>query len=322
MADRPPPTAPGTAAGDAPPPSPAAPPVRWDAGQLAALSAVATAGSFEGAAALLHITPSGVSQRLRALEQAAGRVLLVRSRPVRPTPSGEVLLRLARQVGVLAAGAAAELGAGGSGLPEVSVAVGADALATWVLPALAPVAAEVRLDLRREDDSRTGDLLRAGEVMAAVTSEPAPVPGCTTTRLGRLRYRPVAAPAVVARWFPDGLTAAALAAAPVVVFDRSDRLQHDFVRRRTRRDLAPPVHHVPGSAAFAEAVRLGLGWGLLPDLQADPGRADGSLVDLADGTRPRDRVDVVLHWQQWRLRSPALDAVAAAVARGARSALA
>ena len=94
MADRPPTTGPGD--GDALPTPSAAPPVRWDAGQLAALSAVATAGSFEGAAALLHITPSGVSQRLRALEQAAGRVLLVLSRPVRPTPSGEVLLRLSR----------------------------------------------------------------------------------------------------------------------------------------------------------------------------------------------------------------------------------
>ncbi|GAA2017940.1 LysR family transcriptional regulator ArgP [Pseudokineococcus marinus] len=295
--------------------------LRWDVGQLEALSAVAATGSFEAAAARLHVTPSGVSQRLRALEAATGRVLLVRSRPARPTPSGEAVLRLARQVEAAAAQTAAELGAGDGGLPEVAVAVGADALTTWVLPALAPLAAEVRLDLRREDESRTTALLRSGEVMAAVTSDTARVPGCSTTRLGRMRYRPVASPAVARRWFPDGLSAAALTAAPVVVYDRGDRLQHDFAARRARRPVDPPSHHVPGSTAFLAAVRAGMGWGMLPDLQSAPGLADGSLVALAPGDAPRDRSDVVLHWQQWSLRSAALDAVADAVRTAARAVL-
>lgn len=295
--------------------------LRWDTGQLAALSAVAATGSFEAAAERLRITPSGVSQRLRALESATGRVLLVRSRPVRPTPSGEVVLRLARQVEAVAAQTAAELGAGDGGLPVVGVAVGADALTGWVLAAVAPLAGDLRLDLRREDESRTSELLRAGEVMAAVTSDGSPVPGCTTSRLGRMRYRPMASPALAERHFPEGLTARALGAAPVVVFDRSDRLQHDFAARRARRPVDPPAHHVPGSTAFLEAVRAGMGWGMLPDLQSAGGRADGSLVDLAPGRSPRDWADVVLHWQQWRLRSPALDAVAGAVRAAATTAL-
>ncbi|MEJ5914448.1 LysR family transcriptional regulator ArgP [Pseudokineococcus sp. 1T1Z-3] len=295
--------------------------LRWDPAQLSALSAVVATGSFEAAAQRLHITPSGVSQRLRALEAQVGRVLLVRTRPVRPTASGEALLRLARQVAHLSRLTAAELGGDDGGLPEVTVAVGADALSTWVLPALAPLAGQVRLDLRREDESRTTALLRAGEVMAAVTSDGAPVPGCRTTPLGRMRYRPMATPDVAARWFPAGLTPSALASAPVVVYDRSDRLQHDFAARRARRPVDPPTHHVPGSGAFLGAVRAGMGWGMVPDLQAGPARADGSLVDLADGSRPRDRADVLLHWQQWALRSPALDLVADAVRAGARTAL-
>ena len=57
-------------------------------------------------------------------------------------------------------------------------------------------------------------------VMAAITADQHPVQGCRVRRLGVMRYRPVAAPAFVERWFPDGVDADALGRAPVVVFDR------------------------------------------------------------------------------------------------------
>jgi len=84
-----------------------------DLGQLRALSAAVSEGTFEAAARVLHVSPSAISQRLRALETATGRVLLVRSKPVRPTASGEVVLRLARQIELLAGDAVAELDADG-----------------------------------------------------------------------------------------------------------------------------------------------------------------------------------------------------------------
>jgi len=96
--------------------------------------------------------------------------------------------------------------------------------------------------------------------------------------------------------------------APVVVFDREDDLQHHYLRLRTD-ELDPPVHHVPSSADFLAAVALGLGWGMLPDLQSAVHYRDGRLVDLD----PDGATDVTLHWQQWRLRSPTLDRVADAV---------
>lgn len=43
--------------------------------------------------------------------------------------------------------------------------------------------------------------------------------------VGVMRYRAVCTPAFAARWFPDGVTGAALAAAPVVVYDEKDDLQ-------------------------------------------------------------------------------------------------
>ncbi|WNV74718.1 LysR family transcriptional regulator ArgP [Geodermatophilus sp. DSM 44513] len=282
-----------------------------DLDQLRALAATVAAGTLDGAARELHLTPSAVSQRLRALEAATGRVLLVRSRPVQVTGSGAVLLRLARQVALLTADATRELAGDGAQQAPVTlpVAVNADSLATWVLPALAPLAAEYAFELHREDQEHTAALLRDGRVLAAVTTDAQPVPGCTVTRLGGMRYRPMATAAFTGRWFPDGVPTAALARAPVVVFDRRDDLQHGYLRRRGV-TTAPPTHHVPASAELVTAVRLGLGWGMVPE-QQEPA---GELVVLD----PDGAVDVVLYWQQWRLGSPGLDRVAAAVLAAAR----
>jgi LysR family transcriptional regulator (chromosome initiation inhibitor) len=149
--------------------------------------------------------------------------------------------------------------------------------------------------------------------MAAVTADAEPVPGCSVTRLGGMRYRPMATAAVADRWFPAGVTAAALARAPVVVFDREDDLQHRYLRRRGVDPAAPPLHLVPASADYVSAVRLGFGWGMVP-AQQEP---EGELVDLD----PDGAVDVVLHWQQWKLRTPSLDRVAEAVVAAALRAL-
>jgi LysR family transcriptional regulator, chromosome initiation inhibitor len=277
--------------------------------QLRALDATVRGGTLEAAARALHVTPSAISQRLRALEVATGRILLVRTKPVQVTESGQAVLRLARQVDLLTADVARELGGDRSPqrVPALPIAVNADSMATWVLPALTPLAGDVCFDLYREDQEHTSALLRAGTVMAAVTADAEPVPGCTSTCLGAMRYRPMATPGFVRRWFPGGPTPEALGRAPVVVFDRKDDLQHRYLHAQAGSDVAPPVHYVPAAADLVTAVTLGLGWGMVPDLQARGGTAE--LVVLgADAV-----VDVVLYWQQWRLRSTTLDGVREAV---------
>ncbi|CAA9264510.1 MAG: Transcriptional regulator ArgP, LysR family [uncultured Blastococcus sp.] len=280
-----------------------------DLGQLRAFDATVRGGTLEAAARALHVTPSAISQRLRALEIAAGRILLVRTKPVQVTESGEAVLRLARQVDLLTADVARELGGEPTPgrVPTLPVAVNADSMATWVLPALTPLADEVCFDLHREDQEHTSALLRAGTVMAAVTADAEPVPGCTSTLLGGMRYRPMCAPAFARRWFPDGPDPEALARAPVVVFDRRDDLQHRYLHARAGDDVAPPTHYVPASADYVAAVALGLGWGMVPDLQRRDTAAE--LVEL----EPAATVDVVLYWQQWKLRSATLDRVREAV---------
>lgn len=289
--------------------------------QVRTLLAVVDEGTFDAAAAALHLTPSAVSQRVKALEQRTGRVLLVRTKPVRPTESGEVVVRFARQLARLERDARAELGMSTVGeSTRVSIAVNADSLATWFLPALTGVPDELRLtfELHREDEEHTATLLREGLVMAAVTSSPEAVSGCSVRPLGRMRYFAVASPEFVDRHL-DGPLREALADAPTVAFDRRDTYQDRFVRslRRGRGDASPTRHYVPTSEGFVEAVTLGLGWGMVPEVQAGPLLDTGRLVHLA----PDRPMDAPLYWQQWKLDSPALAAVAEAVTAGAAGVL-
>ena len=294
--------------------------MRFDREQLETLAAVVAAGTFDAAAARLSVTSSAVSQRIKALEQQLGRVVVVRSKPIAATESGAALLRLAQQLAVLEQEAAAELGVGESGeTVSIPLAVNADSMATWLLPALAEAARAhpVVFELHRDDQEYTAGLLAAGTVMAAVTSDSRPVPGCTVTPLGRMLYHPVCSPAFASQWFADGPTPAALAMAPLVEFDRKDELQSRYLRAVSRRPMDPPRHYVPASADFAVAIELGLGWGMLPDAQSAAARRTGALVTLD----PVREVAVPLYWQQWNLRSAVLDAVAAAVVAHARAAL-
>lgn len=282
-----------------------------DLPQLQALAAVVDEGSFDAAAAALHLTPSAVSQRIKALEASAGQVLVRRARPTAATEAGEAYVRLARQVDALVQETQAQLGA--DAVATVPIAVNADSMATWLLPALATLPPTITFDLRRDDQAHTADLLRSGAVMGAITSDDQPVQGCRSERLGAMRYRPMATPEVAARWFGGGVDAASLAIAPMIVFDRRDDLQDLYLRRRSRSRLSPPRHHVPASTEFAQAVLLGLGWGMLPDEQSLGPEREGRLVELDPG----QHVDVTLHWQQWTLRTPALDTVAAVIREAA-----
>ena len=264
-----------------------------DSAQLAAFAAVVREGSFERAAGALHVTRSAVSQRIKQLEERVGQVLIRRATPCLPTEAGQALYRHAREVA----------------LSE------ADALATWFVAAMADAvrAAPMTFDVHVEDQDHSAHLLREGRVMAAVTSEPQPVQGCHAVRLGTMRYLAVASPAYRAAHFSRGLDAAALAQAPVLVFNRKDGLQNRFMRRTTRKGIAPPVHWIPSSHAFVEAALAGLGWGMNPVRLAQPLLDDGRLVDLLPG----QAVDVPLYWQCWRLDVAALRVLTAAVQRQA-----
>ena len=282
-----------------------------DLAQLRALTATVTEGTFEAAARSLHVTPSAVSQRIKALESTVGRVLLQRTKPVVATESGEAILRLARHIDLLTADARLDLGDDSSRVAPVSIpiAVNGDSLATWILPALATLPTSICFDLHRDDQEHTTTLLRAGTVMAAITAEHAPIQGCTSTPLGSMRYRAMCTPGFAAAWFADGATPDALAVAPVVVFDRKDDLQYAYLRRQAPGTPHPPRHFIPSSADVVAGITHGLGWGMVPDRQSEALERAGALVELSPGSE----VLVPLYWQQWQLQSVSLELVAAAI---------
>lgn len=296
--------------------------MRLDPDQLRALLAVVREGSFLRAARVLHVTPSAVSQRIRALEERCGAIAVVRGAPCEPTDVGRALCRHAERLALLEHELSASLpgatGAGDdTGRPTLRVAVNADSLGTWFLPAIATFAADgaALVDLTIEDQDHTAEALRRGEVLAAVTSRATPVQGCHGIALGRLRYLAVATPAFVATHFPRGVGSASLARAPSLRFNRKDALQARWIRRVVGRAVEAPFHGMPSTASFVDAARLGIGWGMNPEPLVRAAIAAGELVELVPG-RP---LDTPLHWQHTRLSTPSLERLTRAVLQAAKA---
>lgn len=275
-------------------------------------------GTFDAAARELRITPSAVSQRIKTMERTSGQILVQRTNPVSPTPAGDIALRYGRQMMLLEEETVKALEGNRHDRDFVTIplAVNADSLATWFLEALAEMTEEneVVFDILREDQEHTTSLLRSGQVMAAVTSEPEAVQGCRSEKLGAMRYLAVCSPSYAERWLGGEARFSNVGDSPMVNFDRKDELQHRFHRRLTGRSPSSPRHYVPTSTDYARAIELGLGWGLLPEEQCLEQLKAGRLLELAPG----DPAEVSLYWQRWTLGSPLLDRLTAIVKEGAR----
>jgi LysR family transcriptional regulator (chromosome initiation inhibitor) len=284
---------------------------------LATLSAILQTGSFEGAARHLGLTQSAVSQRLKALESRIGAQLIHRTTPCAATAAGERLAAHADQVALLESRLTRDL-AGLAPAPQtrLRLAINADSLATWLPEALAQLTGHL-FDLVIEDQDTAHDRLTRGEVLGALTSRAAPLPGCTVTPLGRLRYIATASPAFIARHFGTGVTAETLATAPMLQFDSRDQLQHRWIIETTGAALTPPCHRLPSSEGFATAARLGLGWGMNPEPLVAQDLAHGTLRALI----PVTPLDTALYWQSSRLMGTALQPVTRALRRAARTGL-
>ncbi|MFN7224328.1 MAG: LysR family transcriptional regulator ArgP [Paracoccaceae bacterium] len=274
----------------------------FDPLHLAALAAVHRRGSFDLAAAELGVTQSAVSQRLRALEDRAGTLLIRRGNPSQATEAGLRLIRHFDEVVLLERQVATDLPGVQVGDVNLRIAVNADSLATWVIPALAQVPG-VLFDLVIDDQDFSQDWLRRGEVAAAVTAHSGPLQGCDTLPLGALRYIATASPAFMARWFPSGVTADALSKAPALTFSDKDRLQaHWVAARRLGLRSGFPSHRIASTHGFVDASLHGLGWGLNPEPLVAAHLAAGRLVEVV----PNSPLDVGLHWQFARLTAGAI----------------
>lgn len=274
-----------------------------DPNQLAALAAIVRHGSFEAAAAHLNVTPSAISQRIKALEERMGTALIYRAQPCVATAAGTRLARHADDIALLEAHVLKDIApTSKTPSPRVRIAVNADSLDTWFVSGLAHKD-NMLFELVIDDQDTSSDWLLRGAVSAAVTGQAQAVSGCNCQSLGALRYIATASPAFQQRWFDTGVNAETLAHAPTLTFNSKDQLQHRWISQIAGQKLAPPAHQIPSTRAFVDAALCGLGWGLNPLSLVEQHLREGELVPLI----PDAPLDVDLFWQTSRLMSGALE---------------
>lgn len=289
-----------------------------DARQLDALAAVLEHGSFGAAAKALSLTLAAVSLRIKSLEAALGQRLLVRGKQVRATPAGQALLGHVKQVRLMESDLMAGLPGGGASMQTLSVAVNADSLTSWFLPGVASAlqAHRLLLDVVVDDQDHTHDALKSGDVVGCVTTLAQSMRGCVAEPLGIMRYRCVAAPALIAEW--GGALPHRLLRSPAVIFNRKDALQDAYLAQHFNLQGALyPRHFVPAVDAFELALALGLGWGMVPDMLLAARPAGLPLQEVLPG----HPVDVVLYWQHWAREPLAAQHLTQAIKRAAQARL-
>ena len=293
---------------------------------LECLAAIVEEGGFEKAAERLSITQSAVSQRLRVLETQVGAVLIVRGRPLKPTVAGRLLIKHAQQMRLLRADLERDLrelkpGSLGGTREDgrISIAVNADSIATWALPAFdALVRDGLPIEVIADDQDFTQEWLRQGEVLGCVTTLRQALRGCRMVALGDMAYVAVASPPVVAALGDEGLTAYNFQALPFIAFNRKDDLQVDFVKRCFHLRHAHLVHcFVPSSEGQVRAALAGWGASVVPELLVRPLIESGALINLA----PQTELRVSLYWHCWNIDSALLAALTTAVSAAAAGAL-
>ncbi|NHZ79095.1 ArgP/LysG family DNA-binding transcriptional regulator [Massilia sp. CCM 8695] len=283
---------------------------------LAVLDAVAASGSFDKAALLLGMSQSAVSQRIKALEDACGRLLVVRGTPSVPTGLGQRLVVHFRHVKLMEAALDIDLGRDTS-LPALALALDADSLATWFAHALPPLLAPPRcqFDIQLADGERALRLVREGAVFACVAETDevgGDAAGTTSTPLGLLRYTCVATPAFAGHWFGDGFIAEAVALAPAVVSERKQLAR--FLAQEFEGEVVFPHHTMPVSPALENCILHGVAYGLMPELSALSRIASGQLIDLAPGRT----WSTALSWHAWNIDTPFTHALTEHIVTSAR----
>jgi LysR family transcriptional regulator, chromosome initiation inhibitor len=290
---------------------------------LECLVALVEEGGFQRAARRLSVTQSAVSQRLWALEANVGSILIVRSRPLRPTPAGQVLLRHAKLLNIKQAELVQELQDLAPAFDrsprvdqQMSIALDPDSMATWALSALGEFSragqpTEIILDYAH----LTHERLRDGQALGCVTTVDQALHGCKAVALGSMNYVAVADRNFAEQHCPQGLTPQNFRGLKFIAHSRSSDLQAKFVSKTLGlRDISLSQHFVPSPEGQLHAVRAGWGVSVLPELLVAHLLREEVLVDLA----PHVKFAIDLHWHSCSFESDLIDRLDRAISAGAR----
>lgn len=271
-----------------------------DYNQLQAFAIVIEVQNFDKAARRLHVTQSAVSQRVKQLEESLGKLLIIRSQPLRPTPAGQQLLRHYRQINLLQSELLEALGdAHVEGFTKLAIGLNADSLATWFMEAIDPLLKDSKLllELRVDDQDQTHRFLRQGEVIGCISASDQPIQGSSCTALGIICYRALATAEFLQHYFPSEIDPDRFKQAPAVEFNQKDELQDRYLEEFFNISGDYPRHRVPSSQAFFDLIERGHAWGMVPDQQSQRLLNQGRLQEL----NPGDNLKVPLYWHSWNM---------------------
>ena len=292
----------------------------FDSVQLLTLTTILRHGSLEGAAAEMGVTPSAISQRLKKLEDRAGRALITRTTPCRVTEAGRAVVQHAEDVGLMEARLWRELRKREHGIRRLRIAAGSDSASSW-LPAALGLAAirlwDLAFEVVPDDAGQSAEWLREGSIAAAVSERADPPTGCYSLPLGPMVYLPVLDRTCRTRHFRTGVSGALLREAPLLRFAPRDRLVADWMMRSFGVDRVQRVHDLPSPAAVVKAGVEGLGWSLSPRPLIRAELAERRLLPLVGPRYPT----VPLYWHAPKRLRAELSQLQASIASAARTQL-
>ncbi len=273
-----------------------------DRQQLETFATVVQHKHFRRAAAALNISPGAVSQRIKALEESVGAMLLMREPTIVPTQAGDAILRYIMAVRLLEYDALQRIKPDRFPPMDFAIAVNADSLATWFEPVAWQLARQhVSLEIIVDDQDHTLTSLARGDVKGCISTQRQPLPGFVAEFVGGMRYRCVAPPEFAGRHFANGFMLADALKVTAILFNRKDALHDSFLKSFFGVAVGKYVkHYFPSPGALLNGILNGLGYGLVPAMQADPLIASGQLVDLA----PEQSLVVDLYWHHWESEPP------------------
>jgi LysR family transcriptional regulator (chromosome initiation inhibitor) len=274
---------------------------------LEAFAMVVQEGGFEKAAAMMNLTQSAVSQRVKLLEERVGKILLSRTSTPQPTEAGQKFIKHYLQVRLLEDGLEEEA-SGAQDSPPVRLALGinADSLSSWFLTAIGSLLGDgkILIDMHVDDQEQTHKLLRDGVVVGCISDKASPIQGCKVELLGSMKYRLLARPDFISKWFPGGLTASVAEHTPAVIFNRKDMLHHKILKNVLGKAVKlKAIHYVPSNEQFMQMISAGYAYGMVPDWQSETLRKEGEVLEVHESAY----YSVKHYWHCWNLESVPLN---------------
>jgi LysR family transcriptional regulator (chromosome initiation inhibitor) len=289
---------------------------------LNAFAMVVQEGGFEKAAARLNLTQSAVSQRVKLLEERAGKILLSRTSPPQPTDAGQKLIKHYLQVRLLEDGLEEEISGSDDSTPvRLSVGINADSLSSWFLPAMGDLleSGKFLIDMHVDDQEQTHKLLRDGIVVGCISGLASPMQGCKVDYLGAMKYRLLARPEFISKWFPEGLTVSAAENAPAVMFTRKDMLHYKILQIVLGEAInVKAIHYVPSNDQFMMMISSGYAYGMVPDWQSKTLRSKNEVIEVHE----RAQDSVKHYWHCWNIDSMPLKTLSKRLVSNAKNLLA